>query len=295
MHDLVVRDAHLLDRSAWYRRCTRTGRKLLQAAAEKGLYPPPERGPDRKEVAIRTTEEASRAERTALVSFEILVENDRSDKLFLEEVARKLASDVLRERWFSPGVAVDPPAVVVSGPGGHGELRPAVDRRLEEARDRDRPVRVFVVADSDAERPGEPKDHASAIEDHCTCVGIPVHILRKRTAENYIPDRAWQRWADEPEHTNVRPKVDAMLRLTPPQRDHVNLASGDPWAVDNDLFAGVGCADRQLLTHDFKGHGDRRAILLLRDQREALNPADYDERDRHHELEGLLARIADEL
>lgn len=294
VHELVVQDADRLAGSRWYQRSTQTGKNLLRQAAEAGIYAPPSRGPHRKEVEVASPEDAGRAERTALSPLVVLVEDERSDRVFLEEVAHHLADPTLKALWL-PRVRAEPPALRVEGPGGNTKLAPAIDQRLGEALEADREPRLFVVSDSDAERPRELSNKAREIKARCQQKGVPCTILNKRTAENYLPDTLWELRRENTRHPALRDAIDALLRLRAEQRDHVRLGRGEPWSRDNDLFEAVPDADRQALRYNLKGKGDERIILVLGQRRQAISAADLRDRDGSNELDDLLQRIADEL
>ena len=148
------------------------------------------------------------------------------------------------------------------------------------------------------------KKHAQDIRDYCAAANIPCPPLNKRKIENYIPDAVWRAWSAVPGHTSSRPAVEALLRLSPEQRDHVQIddTNKPPW---NDsvpaaalLFQTpkVSDADREVLTKaSLKGSGANRKILALRDYAHALTPGDLQTRDHQGDLLRLVRHIEDTL
>ena len=297
VHLLELPDADLLEAHPWYQAGTGARQKMLMEAARETTYAPAQGGggPHARVHEVADPVSAARAERLANTPLTVVVENDASDRALLNATVRALGPAPLVRLW---DLEVDPPAVDVSGPGGNGEVMKKVQRLCEEARRRDRPARIFVLVDSDGEVPGERKTSPATVLDGCGSVGVPVHVLRKRTAESYIPDGVWRSLAAAHRATLEGP-VAALLCLGPAQRDHVNLDKGAPWNPTNAaaaaLFAGVSAEDERQLTANLKGRGETMRILALVQPEHAPDADDLRARDGAGELDMLLAMIAAEL
>jgi hypothetical protein len=253
-------------------------------------------------VEVSDTRSATRAQSLAYTSLVVLAENAISDRILIEAAVRTFAGARTVELCFGALSQLDPPSFRVESGGGHGELKKLLAERLEEARVRRRPHRIVVVIDSDGEWSGEVKEHAAEIRNECVANGVPCPPLNKRTAENYIPDDVWRAWAAIPAHTNARPAVDALLRLSREQRDHLHMAAPGtgPWNPANlkavALFQSVSGLDRDLLTQaNFKGRGDTMMIFALREHAAALTASDLQDRDHGGDLMNLVCQIEDNL
>lgn len=297
VHVLDLPNADRLEAHPWYQAGTGARQKMLMEAAKETTYPPAQdgAGPHARVFEVADPASAARAEKLANTPLTVIVENDSSDCALLNAAVRALGPAPLVRLW---DLEVDPPAVDVSGPGGNGEVLKKVQRLRDDATRRDRPARIFVLVDSDGEVPGEVRPTPAAIGDACRQAGIPVHVLCKRTAENYIPDGVWRSLAAE-HRSSLEEPVAALLRLTPEQRDHVKLDKGAPWNPANAaavaLFAGVGVDDERQLEANLKGRGKEMRILALVQPEHAPAPDDLRARDGAGELDMLLAMIAAEL
>jgi hypothetical protein len=159
-----------------------------------------------------------------------------------------------------------------------------------------------VITDCDGEWVGDVKAKAQEIRDMCSSAAVPCPPLNKRTAENYIPDAAWRAWAAEPQYTNGSPAVDALLRLSYHQRDHVNIgrANTDPWDSSKpaaaSLFADVSIQDRELLKAGrLKGRGSSAIASILETHKSVLTAAEFQARDNQGDLEAVVRCIEDGL
>ena len=303
VHEVSIIRADLLEQSAWYTSSRRDRKKLLEEIAEASIHRAPRaQGPHLSRVEVSDQASAAEARSLAYAPLLVLLENDISDALLVKAAVLMFSQSNTQELCFGAPSKVEPPAFSMESRGGHGELKKLVTRCLEQAAERGHRPRLVVVTDSDGEWVGDVKDHATSIRAECAVKGVPGPPLNKRTAENYIPDSVWRAWAAVPDHTNARPAVEALLRLSPDQRDHVRLESpqGGPWDPMKpnaaSLFQGVSPVDRGLLEQaNLKGKGDSRLIFALRDHANALTPIDLQNRDHHGDLQAIVRHIEDEL
>jgi hypothetical protein len=152
----------------------------------------------------------------------VIVENISSYGAWLELIANKL------RRRLADRMGGRHPSISFVQAGGIGEIPKAVGR-LAPAYDRARPdpqlpLRVVVFSDSDAKLPGQPSQQARDARSCAAAAGADVHILSKRTIENYIPDGALHDYARQRAH--ARTAVQHVTHLSGPPRDHYPLKTG---------------------------------------------------------------------
>ncbi|WP_422771853.1 hypothetical protein ACN28C_01655 [Plantactinospora sp. WMMC1484] len=141
----------------------------------------------------------------------IVVENQESDGYFLETVAYVLNHQriltALRNRW------------VEIGHGGGSDL---VKAALAAGNRFRRVIRVVAVLDSDRliprQRTGS-HDKATTLQE----LDIGVHVLVRREAENYVPDRVL---AGIGQLAEASARLDRLKHLTPEQRGHYDMKHG---------------------------------------------------------------------
>lgn len=200
----------------------------------------------------------------------ILLENGTRDAGFLQAVARPEHREALKqarqETW-----------VEVAHAGGLPEVPRAIERVPEAIR---RQGRCFLVIDSDALVPGRPSHQSTrAGEVGEEVLGRDrVHRLRRRSAENYLPAEAFDRWLQAPrgEREDVMgARVEAWKRLEVSQQRHLNVKDGlfkDRGRLQSDLERGWICAEDVLRLED----GSVACHVLFRstsrEDMEALGP-----------------------
>ncbi|AUX46506.1 uncharacterized protein SOCE26_080120 [Sorangium cellulosum] len=303
VHEAELIDVDELEASAWYQSSRRDRQKLLEKIAEASLHRSPrKRGPHLRRVEVSDPATAAQARVIAHAPLLVLVENDISDGSLVEAALRTLAEPATIELCFGAPSQLEPPAFKMESRGGHGELKKLIVSCIKDAAARGRRPRMVVITDSDGEWPGEVKSHAQEIRTDCARHGIPCPPLNKRTAENYIPDAVWHAWVSDPDKTAAKPMVEALLRLSREQRDHVNMARPDqsPWDKNKPkavaLFQGVSTADEDILRRsNLKGRSDSMLILALKVHANALTSIDLQARDHQGDLLNLVRNIEDEL
>jgi len=133
----------------------------------------------------------------------ILVENRFSDGAFIERVMTEVDKH-LGKYWHLS----DPP-IHIDSVGGRGQMPREVKRRVEQF---DYRPRLVVIADSDRRTvppdgetlPDFASDQARKIADACRQLNVSCWILRKRTAENYLPDVLLEKMPDAtPRHAEL--------------------------------------------------------------------------------------------
>jgi hypothetical protein len=301
VHEMEILDADLLEETSWYKTSRPERRLLLTKIATVMLHRSPHaRGPHLQRYEVRDEGTATQACEVAYTPLYVLVENDNSDRRLIKFALMAFANRETLDLCFGSGQSRTPKACELESRGGFGELKKLVEKRADEAVARGVAPRIVVAADSDAEWPGDIKPHAQEIRDVCANRGIACAPLNKRTAENYVPDSVWTTWAGRPEQTNIRPAIEALLRLSPVQRDHVkhersNTAAwtgAEPRAAA--LFVSVPTTDEALLkTASLKKAAANAMDLALGTSLAAPIGADILSRDPAGELEKLARSIED--
>lgn len=162
---------------------------------------------------------------------EILVEDETSDGAFLDAVA----PPVLRNAWMDARARR---RLAFGNTGGITQ----VPRRLQGERAHPpRSIRSFVLIDSDAPEPwldvAQPRENswnnlprdARDAAAAARGTGIPVHVLDRRMAENYLPPealRAWVMGLPRAHQVNKLPHVEQFETLPRQRQHHHHLKSG---------------------------------------------------------------------
>jgi hypothetical protein len=303
IHELEIIEADLLEDTIWYQSCRTDRRNLLRKTATAALHRPRrQRGPHLRRLEVRDEPTALLAQHTAYTPFRVLVENRDSDGALVKFAMMIFATPTTWDLCYGSLAHETPPAFEVDSGGGSGELKKVVSDRVEETRVRGVEPRLVAMTECDGEWVGDVKAQAQAIVDECTAKGVPCQLLSKRTIENYVPDVVWRAWIADRQRATMRPAVEALLRLTATQRDHVRFAipRKAPWNRSEPnvalLFAGVSAIDQQLLTDaGLKVAASHAITFALEDQTLALAPADIYLRDPRGELEALVRSIEDGL
>lgn len=165
------------------------------------------------------------------IPLEVLVEDETSDGAFLDAAV----PPPLRSAWMAARRARRVGFVSLGGVG-------QVKRRLEGERGRvPRSMRTMVLVDSDAPRPWlDPHEPPERSWKHlpeenrgaaraAASRRIPVHVLERRMAENYIPPPTVLAWAKSLSSTERKlklPHAEHLQRLPPECRRHHHLKKG---------------------------------------------------------------------
>lgn len=222
-HEVVLRDADLLDDSEWFQNARQTARDLLLELRELARVSvwDAERS-DRTTWRVSTHAEAERALRIANSPLKVLVENRLRDGALLEVAARLLAGETVRQLWINPPV---PPAIDLIHSGGTGDMPKLMEQEASNVREVDIPLRLIVVVDSDRTSPKQPpSSKAAEIEQKAGELGARPFVLAKHEVENYIPDFHWQaELTRDPNNPNwVKAHLD-ILAMTTHERDYCDM------------------------------------------------------------------------
>jgi len=303
IHELEIVDADFLEASAWYESCRGDRRNMLEKCAQSSLYRTPRtRGPHLRRIEVTDETTATNACGIAHSPLHVLLENADSDGALVKFALREFGTPATWELCYGAGALRTPPAVEIESRGGHGELKKLFTKRVKEAATRGLEPRIVLITDSDGEWVGDVKDNARGIRDDCAAHNVPCPPLNKRMAENYIPDAVWKNLAAGLQGTKIRPTVEALLRLSYEQRDHVRFEASntDPWnpTVPNAaaLFAGVSATDRDLLkAASLKKAASNAMVFELDPVKPHLGRTEVQNRDRDGDLEALARFIEDGL
>lgn len=248
-HEVVLRDADLLDESEWFRDARRTVRdrllelrELARASAWTTTSARPASWP------VTTLAEAERALRMANSLVKILVENRLRDGALLEVAVRLLAGETLRLLWIRPPAPV---AIDVLHAGGTGDMPGFIEREAAQAQQADLPLRLIVIVDSDRSGPQQPpSEQATRIEQIALRKKARPFILTKREGENYIPDAHWRAELQRnPNNPNWTQKMMDIMAMSADDRDYCDMEK-------------LGC--KQLTKHNDQNRPYHLEVLLRR-------------------------------
>jgi hypothetical protein len=214
----------------------------------------------------------------------VIVENVSTDGAWLTLVASRL-----RPR-LGEAMARQPPFVELRQAGGNGEIPKRVHGiapTYSGLRPGGAPLKVVVVTDSDADRPGQISADAQKVLDSALRYGATVHVLAKRSIENYIPDESLLRYAETRRRRAQAARFISSLR--PPARDHYPVKKGlgrqhidAPHALyPADAPVGLGMGDF--------------VADLLGNLEDVISASGLRARDGARELEELLDKIEENL
>ena len=152
--------------------------------------------------------------------FRVLVENATSDRAFFLSVAnseqRKVLERAEREKTLE---------FVQAG----GIEQVTAQLRNDAARAPGRRCITFVFVDGDGLWHGQPSAPALTVRETCREVGVPCHVLKRRTIENYLPAPSLQAWAAERPNrgrTDRASLLSAYMRMTRARRWYFHLKGG---------------------------------------------------------------------
>ncbi len=300
VHRIDVPDADLLQDSDWYRQARRTYRKVLISA----LGNPPRRavdehGPHRASIEVTDADSAQLAYKLAQTPLVVLVEDRESDGVLLEILVEELGWPALRALWLR-GQEVTPRAVKIDTAGGAIPVR--VDRAASDAAQENRPLRLFVLCDSDARWPGDDQNVRTlkAVREVCDKHQVPYKIWEKRCAENYIPDEVFEAVRDDLRNVSHVERFNALLRRSRLQRDHFPIKAGlsekeRGAAIETGLYDKTEEADLMLLEKRLLAKRPRPLKRLYDKHREYFTADGLRRRDGKGELDSLLLAIARKL
>jgi hypothetical protein len=140
--------------------------------------------------------------------------------------------------------------------GGLPNLHHALE---QECQVRERSLRLFVMFDSDARKPGEPSRKSREVARLCERAKLAHHQLKRRAIDNYLSSLALERWLKQNHSREFSerwlPRLRAFRQLTDEQRHHYNLKNG----LRKDREGGTGLAD---LFDDLVSQQPDQAALL---------------------------------
>ena len=149
---------------------------------------------------------------------QVIVENERNDGRFLLAHLKPVAGDLVNS--FD---SRNPPVTFYQG-GGKDEIIELLRHKLDQARLRNVPPRLFVVADSDAEHPGHIAGRTRELLELARVGGIPTKILEKRSIENYFDNDILEAYAAA--SPTVSADVEFILSMDSVFRDYYPMKKG---------------------------------------------------------------------
>jgi hypothetical protein len=149
---------------------------------------------------------------------QVIVENERNDGRFLLAHLKPVAGDLV-DSFYSR----NPPVVFYQG-GGKDEIIELLRHKLDQARIRGVPPRLFIVVDSDAEHPGHVAGRTRELLERSREGGVPVKVLEKRAIENYLDDDILEAYAASSPTVGV--SVEFILGMGGVFRDYYPMKKG---------------------------------------------------------------------
>ncbi len=154
--------------------------------------------------------------------FLLFLEDEQSDRSFLESVASTSHRDRLRQMHQRGWIAF-------RSHGGISKIKKLLTQELEEFPEDN--WRMFAIFDSDAPAPGKPHRDASELAQECTKRRVPHRMLGRRSIENYLTRRALEGWAEEqPNSDAIRGRIEALygdsFNQRPERRHHFSMKKG---------------------------------------------------------------------
>lgn len=314
IHDLFIQDSDMMEEQVWWNELSSPDRRLLKELATSTTKLKSPHAPNeprlRKCFRIASHEELHKAAYLARIPLSLVVENQFSDKLLIGAAIKCFGDQETLRRYQDD--QTEPPILKVEHAGGSGEVLKVIDALYNKAQKQNRPPRILVMIDSDGEFPGEIKKHAQKIEERCREKNIPCIVLKKRTAENYIPLSCWEKWVKHPQQSAMRPAVDVLRQLSPEQWDHLDMKSQNlpPFNILSKLDrvralyqeGETTLSDEMVETlkqADLKGDYDanfkEKTLRLNLLVEYPPTPDEWRERDHQQELKALVEAVIKEL
>lgn len=245
--DTTQADPNALAVTSWMRESTQRVHELFVASVQRGAWTLEPHG---RRARVTTNPSAAdeltpeHAARLAEQPLCVLVENRFSDGAFVRRIVEEL-DGALHSLWSLPTGPVH-----IDGPGGKGQMKLEVERRVQQKPYR---VRLVAIVDSDRRhRTSNPSKEARQLDRYCDKNGLPCWILAKREAENYLPRVLLEARPDVGEE--YRQRTHTWDRLTDDQKDFFDMKQGLPdvlSGVEHALFGELSEPDRVMLSSGF--------------------------------------------
>jgi hypothetical protein len=153
----------------------------------------------------------------------IVLENSKNDACFMNTIFKHFADDskikiYLENNWIQ-----------FENAGGCDNMKNFLEGKKQSFNslpksDKSKYLRCFVLIDSDKLHPTQPlKENKTSILQFLNSNSIPMHILRKRSIENYVPIEAIETLKTNPNYTLW---IDAYKNLEECQKDYFSIENG---------------------------------------------------------------------
>jgi len=220
----------------------------------------------------------------------LLLENSRNDRNFLMTITR-LASNFDLRKLIADRV------IEIRSNGGVDE-----NRMCLEGIEREESYRLWVMCDSDAlcgwswpkdgSAPGELGSTARELRDACTGGRVPIHVLQRRSIDNYVPLPLFEHWSFQDQQKRER-IYQALASLVEDQRYHYNMKDGFSKKRDrnyasspNSIYEGLDPGVREALERGLNTRDFSVTMLFDEDERRAKGlplPERWLLQDKQHE------------
>jgi hypothetical protein len=182
-------------------------RTVVVAEEDDVANPPPDRLDEETSVSVAT------AAILLTQSLSVLVENEINDGAFYSRLIR-IVDDGLVNLFHEPR-----PRIRFENGGGKTVATDLVRHRAETSRAAGVPLRLLVLADSDARYPGHQERDTNALRKLCSETGASLFVLKKRAIENYVTDPVLTEQAAQ--NADIASSVAFILSLPSAARDHL--------------------------------------------------------------------------
>lgn len=150
----------------------------------------------------------------------IVLENNLNDQFFFDAIVKHLADDNLLSTHFKNGWIE-----YING-GGCDNIPNVLEGKANSfinlPKEKNHYLRVYILFDSDSKYPNAPlKDSYKKIFPKLQLLGIPFHLLHKRSMENYLPDEAFSEIGSITKEYKL-----AYLRMNSEQKDFFSIQKG---------------------------------------------------------------------
>ena len=302
IHVAALADPDMFEQSLWCQSARQTRRRVLVSAASR----PPRSGSGqlhRKEFEVKDAMDIQRACRIAYTPLTVLVEDREADGVLLDILIMKVASPDLQAFW-AIAKSVTPRGLDIDTSGGVDAMPQRIRRALDDSKVQGGIPRIFALCDSDARWPEDDKNpsHTSIekILEICDAENIQAHVLRKRNAENYIPDSVFLAAKELPENRANAQIFDAFFRRSPIQRNHFPVKDGmseveREMVLRQGLYSQHEVEDLQRLKVRVMPKRPRLLLRVFDEYLDAITKESLEARDGCGEIRELIEKLQMEL
>lgn len=302
VHRIEIKGADRLKESDFYLKARPGRQRFLLGAASRIPTHRASRRTHLGDVVIDSPAAVIEARKIAYTPLTLLVEDREADGVLIEIIINKLASPEMRELWDFAFKAT-PAGIEITTAGGVNAMPQRISRILSEA-NINKALRLIVICDSDNRWPLDPKNLSQnsidEIKNLCVSSNIRFHVLKKRTAENYIPDEVFIAASKFHGNLSHKPRFLALLERTALQRDHFPVKDGMSDAeresvVEAGFYSAAEIAHLDLLKERLFPKRPRLMLTVHREYLDTITAAGLRARDGSGEFDDIMNLFSIEL